>query len=507
MLKGNHEGFAVNRRTFLKTTSIAGMAAALPATKLLGQTSEKALRLRRSGARRKLLFMNEAPQEYGKLIESLKSIREVDLLPVAPASFKTAGEIVNSIKSQDPDIIVMSLPSLGMSSGPMADALEFLNIPVIFLPRNLDLIMVEADLAGALRMKGVNALLANSQARTTELVKIVATPGILEGKQALIFGRPYDSTSVPAHNLNETYIYNLTGLKLQFRPLEELKAQFDKVSDASAQKEMDRWKKGAVKVLEATDKSILDACRLYILLRSIIDKEGLAGISIDCLNFSFNRNRTLPTPCLAFTRLRDEGVAAPCEADVCGMLSSIVMQEISRKPSYFYNISGVNSENSNIVLRHCVAPLKLLGGDKPELKYNIRDYHGMGGASPEVTFPIGIEVTMGGFTKDLKEFILWPGRTQPQIMDTHRPSFPNATGEALKMRMFCSNRAEVKIRDAERFVQNIADIHHTMVAGSYSNALRDEMLKLNVGVIGPFNPTVPELASTVAPGAKAKQQS
>jgi hypothetical protein len=132
------------------------------------------------------------------------------------------------------------------------------------------------------------------------------------------------------------------------------------------------------------------------------------------------------------------------------------------------------------------------------------------GACPRIRIcrPHGIEVTMGGFTKDLKEFVLWPGRTQPQIMDTHRPSFPNATGETLKMRMFCSNRAEVKIRDAERFIQNIADIHHTMVAGIYSTAIRDEMLKLNVGVIGPFNPTVPELAkSTMASGEKGKKES
>jgi L-fucose isomerase-like protein len=505
MSKPNHEGYSVNRRNFIKTTAIASMAAALPATKILGQTTPKMLRRRRSGDKRKLLFLNEAPQEYGKLIESIKSIREVDLLPVTAANFRSPQEIIKTIKSQDPDIIVLSLPSLGMSSGPMADALENLDVPIILLPRNLDLIMVEADLAGALRMKGVNALLANSEARTIDLIKIVAIPGILEGKRALIFGKPFDSTSVPAHNLSEEYIYNLTGLRMQYRPMEDLQAQYDKISEASAQKEMDRWKKGAIKVVEATDKSILDASRLYVLLRSIVDKEGLAGISIDCLNFSFNRNRTIATPCLAFTRLRDEGVAAPCEADVCGMLSSILLQEISRKPSYFYNISGVNSQNSNIVLRHCVAPLKLLGRDKPELQYSLRDYHGMGGASPEVTFPIGIEVTMGGFTKDLKDFVLWPGRTQPQVMDTHRPSFPNATGETLKMRMFCSNRAEVKIRDIDRFSQNIADIHHTMVAGIYTNALRDEMLKLNVGIIGPYNPEVPEMNKGAnASGVKSK---
>jgi hypothetical protein len=63
----------------------------------------------------------------------------------------------------------------------------------------------------------------------------------------------------------------------------------------------------------------------------------------------------------------------------------------------------------------------------------------------------------------------------------------------------------VKIRDIDRFSQNIADIHHTMVAGIYTNALRDEMLKLNVGIIGPYNPEVPEMNKGAnASGVKSK---
>jgi L-fucose isomerase-like protein len=186
--------------------------------------------------------------------------------------------------------------------------------------------------------------------------------------------------------------------------------------------------------------------------------------------------------------LRDEGVAAPCEADVVGMLSSMVLQEISQKPSYFCNVSGINPQNSHVVLRHCVAPLKMLGHDKPALKYRIRDYHGIGGATPEVEFPVGLEVTMGGFTKDLKYFVAWPGRIKPQIMDTDRPSFAGSTS---KMRMFCSNRAEVEVKEVDRFTQNIAEIHYTMVAGSYAKPLRDEMLRVNASIVGPLDPAAP----------------
>jgi L-fucose isomerase-like protein len=269
-----------------------------------------------------------------------------------------------------------------------------------------------------------------------------------------------------------------------------LKPLLEGVDEASARKEMERWKREAAKVVEASDKAILDSSRLYVLLRSIADKEGLSAISIDCLSFSFGANPVLPYPCLAFTRLRDDGISAPCEADVCGTLSSMFLQEISRKPSYFCNVSSVDTQKSVTVLRHCVAPLRLLGADAPPLPYNLRDYHGMGrGVTPEVEFPAGVDVTMGGFSKDLKSFVVWPGRIQVGIKDTDRPSFPNMPSS--KMRMFCSNRAEVKIKDADRFIQSIAGIHHAMVAGSYTNAIREAALRMNVNVIGPSDFAAP----------------
>jgi hypothetical protein len=62
-----------------------------------------------------------------------------------------------------------------------------------------------------------------------------------------------------------------------------------------------------------------------------------------------------------------------------------------------------------------------------------------------------------------------------QIGDTNRPSFDNPTPELKKMRRYCSNRAELKIKDADAFFQKIVGIHHVMVAGIYTKALREEM--------------------------------
>jgi hypothetical protein len=272
---------------------------------------------------------------------------------------------------------------------------------------------------------------------------------------------------------------------------------------------MKRWKKEAKGVDKVTDKLLLDECRMYSLLRSIVEEEGLSAISIDCLSFTLmmRSDLSLPLPCLAFARLRDEGIPAVCEADVCSLLSSMVFEKVSGKPSYMANVSSVNKKKSSTVLRHCVAPLKFLGPDHPQLPYELHDYHGLGkGLVPKVEFPVGIEVTMGLFSKNLKDFILWPGRTCEGVDDVDEPFImpdmpmpkPKMDGPEPKrmnrpfpprdpMDRFCANRAEVEIKDVDRFYQNIAGLHYIMVAGNHVKETADVLSTENVNIIGPLD--------------------
>jgi hypothetical protein len=40
--------------------------------------------------------------------------------------------------------------------------------------------------------------------------------------------------------------------------------------------------------------------------------------------------------------------------------------------------------------------------------------------------PCGPDVTIGGFSKDLKNFVIWPGRTKDMVDDRATPSFKDA---------------------------------------------------------------------------------
>lgn len=493
------KGIHVGRRDFMKATAFASMAATLPAVSIAGQSTTIGSKPSPAGTKRNLLFSSDDPGRFGELIESIQSIKEYDF-QVTPIKidYQKPEESVAAIQDHNADILVINLPGIGVSSASIAEYFDNLDIPVILLPINHDLIMLEADVVARLRRKEINAMLANSESQVLELIKILAAPRILEGKKALIFGRPFDSSSVAAPHLNADYIYKHTGVRLEYRPISDLKPLLENVDEVKAKEEMERWKKEAANIVEPSDESILKASRMYVLLRSIIDAQNLSAISIDCLSFSFDAKPILPLPCIAYTRLRDEGIAAPCEADVCAMLSSMLLQEISRKPSFFHNVSEVDTQKSVTILRHCVAPTKLLGADEEALPFNLRDYHGFGrDIVPEVEFPVGLEITMGGFSKDLKNFLVWPGRIQPGKHDMETPSFTNlpdnAPATSKNMRKFCSNRAEVKISNADRFLQSITGIHQVMVAGSYTKAIYEATARMNVNVIAAPDLTAPEV--------------
>lgn len=511
LMSEDQKGIYVGRRSFIKTSAMAvvGSTHAMKGVyaEETGTPSKPESNSGRDGTRNnKLLCLSGFPERDGKFIESIKSNTELDFhVSMIQFNIREPQKLMESIRAENPGVLLMCMPFFNFNYGRLAQYMGDLDIPIVLYSMNRDMIMVDANFAAELRAKGANVKLAGSEIEVTEMLKRAASPGILEGKKALIFGRPFDSTSVPAHNLTEEYVYKHTGLSIRYRPVNELVTLLKNTDEAGAREDMKRWRKEAKGVDKVSDKVLLDECRMYSLLRSIIEKEGLSAISIDCLSFTLMRSvLSLPLPCLAFARLRDEGITAACEGDVCGLLSSMVFEKISGKPSYFANVSSVDKKKSSTVLRHCVAPLKFLGPDQPQLPYELHDYHGLGkGVVPKVEFPVGIEVTIGLFSKNLKDFILWPGRTCEGVDDIDEPFImpdmpmpkPKRDGSESKrmtlpfppMDRYCANRAEVEIRDVDRFYQNIAGLHYIMVAGNHAKETADVMSMENVNIIAPLD--------------------
>jgi hypothetical protein len=510
----DQKAICVGRRDFIKTTAMAVMGSTLSYKSVYAKETETPSKSESGHGRNrkrnnKLLCLCGYPERDKEFIESIKSNTELDFhVSMIPFNIREPQKLMESIQFEHPGALLICIPFFNFSYGRLGQYMGDLDIPIVLYSMNRDMIMIDANFAAELRAKGANVQLAGSEMEIMEMLKKAASPGILEGKKALIFGRPFDSTSVPAHNLTEEYVYNHTGLSIRHRPINELVTLLKETDEASALEDMKRWRKEAKGVDKVSDKVLLDECKMYSLLRSIIEEEGLSAIAIDCLSFTLmSPAQILPLPCLAFARLRDEGITAACEGDVCGLMSSMVFEKISGKPSYFANVSSVDKKKSSTVLRHCVAPLKFLGPDHPQLPYELHDYHGLGkGVVPKVEFPVGIEVTMGLFSKNLKDFILWPGRTCEGVDDVNEPfiipdmpmPMPKIDESEPKrmngpfpprdpMDRFCANRAEVEIKDVGRFYQNIAGLHYIMVAGNHVKETADVLSTEDVNIIGPLD--------------------
>ena len=483
MSSSDQKKIHIGRRDFIKTMTLAGVAAALPGGSTLAERSSAGItRARPSGGNKHLLCLSNNPPAHEKFVEMMRSIPGTEFqLSSIKVNYQNPEEIVKAIHEHDMDILLLILPRMTFSFGKLCDTMGDLDIPVIVLTTNPELIPIDTNLASSLRGNGANVTFAISRDQALERIRIAASPGILEGRKAILYGRPFDSTTVTSHNLNEDIVYRRTGVKLKFRPLEELAILYKEVDAGDAQKEMERWKKEATEVIGVSDKTLIDACRLYVLLRSIVEKEKLSAVSIDCLGFTLSPNPILPYPCLAFARLRDEGITATCESDVCAMLSSMFLEEISRKPSFMCNLMSVNPLNKEITVSHCVAPLKLNGKESAQMRYRLHSYHGFGkGAVPEVEFPLHGQVITGGFSKDLKSFSLWPGQIESQVMDTD-----HAKSRSGPMNTACANTMDVKIKDVDRFLQNIPGLHQIMVLGNYTRVIEDALIGMNVTLVGP----------------------
>ena len=176
MQKEDQKPVRVDRRDFIKATTLAGMAGTLPGANLLAQNTPMPSKPRNAGKTRKVLFVSDSPSNYERLIDSIQAIRESEfqVIPVQASLQQKPQEVVRSVRELSPDILILrpivrtAVGNIGTIAASVAD----LDIPIILLPVNLDLIMMDTDLVAAMRTRGANAVLANSEAHAVELLKI-----------------------------------------------------------------------------------------------------------------------------------------------------------------------------------------------------------------------------------------------------------------------------------------------------------------------------------------------
>jgi hypothetical protein len=196
---------------------------------------------------------------------------------------------------------------------------------------------------------------------------------------------------------------DLLGTKLRTIPVQDFIDELKRIGPtAEAQALAHEWAERAQEVVEPSQSDMLDAARTYFAARSILARENGDAITMDCLGPA--RQRQIPTPCMAWMKLNDEGIVAACEADINAALTLLLVR-------YLYGQAGFQQDpvpetvRNALVGSHCTSPTKLWGPNGPSVPYRVRSHHAGICVAPQVLWPEGERATIADFLSPQKLII------------------------------------------------------------------------------------------------------
>lgn len=250
---------------------------------------------------------------------------------------------------------------------------------------------------------------------------------------------------------------------MSFETFQE-KLEEKSLDDSEIVKVKDKFLNNAENVSEEIDEEIsLRSARVYVVLKEIIEENGYDAITANCLSGILDLVET--TPCIAFQRLRDEGIPAVCEADIPQLVTTILLRYISDKPT-FINDPVIVPDDNRVVVAHCTAPTKMAGFDVEAEKYDAVLHHETKlGLAPSVKFSEGQKVTLAGVSHDFRKMIATDGKITRNT-DYH----------------ICISQAEVEVKNAQYLLDNFRGFHWVMVYGDWMEELKKACDLLNIEV-------------------------
>ncbi len=173
------------------------------------------------------------------------------------------------------------------------------------------------------------------------------------------------------------------GAQLIYADSTELINHYDNIKDSEAKGEFDTIMKTATGVKEPPESDIFKAVKMYLAVKSLMKEKNTNGFTIDCL--SYLREKTLPiSPCLAISKLNDEGIVAGCEADVETVLTIALCHYLAGAPG-FQADPAIDRSNNQVIMAHCTAPTRMTR--KESFSFWFRTHN-------ETLSEVGLEVEM-----------------------------------------------------------------------------------------------------------------
>jgi hypothetical protein len=190
-------------------------------------------------------------------------------------------------------------------------------------------------------------------------------------------------------------VYEKLGTRLRFIPGNDYIAQFKKLDVTEEMRRIaDDYAKRAKEVREVKRDQIVNGARHYFAARQLMEAEGADAITSDCLVFEGH----IGIPCLAYSKLMDEGVVAGCEADVGSAITMLLLHNLVGTPGFMAD-PLVDTSKNLFVNAHCTSPTRLGGFHAPPEPFLLRAHHDGTGVAMQVLWRVGQVFTLARFQK------------------------------------------------------------------------------------------------------------
>ncbi|MBP5649828.1 MAG: hypothetical protein J6X01_01980 [Bacteroidales bacterium] len=205
----------------------------------------------------------------------------------------------------------------------------------------------------------------------------------------------------------------------------------------------------------AVANSLPDAYRIYLALKSLIEKYQLQGFTLRCFDLL---DAVHNTGCWALAKLNSEDIVAGCEGDVPTMLTMMVVRALCGTSCFQANPASINPETGEILFAHCTIPFDMV--QRYELDTHFESGIGVGirGYVPEGP------VTICKVAGDLSRCFITEGEL---IRNQSQPDL-------------CRTQLVVRLAEPSQtayFLTNPIANHHVIVPGRHADAL-ESLMKL-----------------------------
>jgi hypothetical protein len=182
-----------------------------------------------------------------------------------------------------------------------------------------------------------------------------------------------------------------TGINLQYIPAKSFMDEYQALPVTKDIEAMaDEYIRMAKKIQYATRQDVINGIKSYRVAGKILENEKADAISMDCLGALGQTDISLP--CIAWSRMNDDGIPAACEADQGAIATHIMVQYLFDRPG-FQQDPVADTSDDTLIGAHCSSPTRLNGFNNPPEPFDLVHHHGNRDAVPRTVWKVGQRIT------------------------------------------------------------------------------------------------------------------